>query len=144
MPIKHPTDYFQLTGYRKMMLSILRQVAADLMLKSTPKNDLVIEEARSWVTAPVACSRSAGISFRDCLCAIGASSECDVYQSRLLADPEVVLKAASRAIEEINMGEGVFSDGRAAREPEMLSTTKLSAEWMFDRSPDSFLKATLQ
>lgn len=135
------TDYFSYIGYKKMMLSLLRQTAADLMLSPGEKNDAIRQEAMDWVMAPQASVKPEDglfqLTFHDCLAAIGVASHHEAYQRRFVEKPHEVFQALAKTIEEMGLAEGVYAEARNAREPEPLSTTGLTMGWMFGREPGS-------
>lgn len=130
--IDDPTDYFIYAGYRKMMLSLLKSTALDLLRPAgTAKNDALIAAAREWVLySPDRGLSSTGLTFADCIHALGEASNIDAYRTNFLARPAEALRAATQALDAINANEGVFKDGIAERKPELLTTGHLDASWL--------------
>jgi len=128
-----PFDYFLYAGYRKMMLSVLKQAAADLLLPpGTKKNDAIIASVKNWVQFSPAevLSSAAGLTFANCIQALGEASCIDDYRKGFLDRPADALKAASQAIDAINASEGIFQDTKTSRQPELLTTGHLDASWL--------------
>jgi hypothetical protein len=123
------TDYFIVSGYRKMVLSLLKQTASDLLLEpGVKKNDVYIKAAKDWVMfSPGKDSFQPGLTFADCIYALGEASSIDHYRNGFLARPQAALLAATKALEAINMDEGVYED---PRKPNLLSTGHFDASWL--------------
>ncbi len=132
MSDKDPLDYFLHAGYRKMMLCLLKQTAADLTLTpGVKKNDEIIEAARNWVLFSPEESTAAGLTFQDCISALGESSFCNRYRDGFLARPHDAFIAASQALDAINASEGLFAEAKESRRPELLTTGQLDASWLY-------------
>lgn len=131
-----PTDYFLFAGYRKMALMLLKQTAADLLLSpGSEQNDALIADAQDWVLhSPDEGPSTLGLTFGDCIHALGEASSVDGYRTNFLARPQEALRAASQALDAINASEGVFVDNKTARKPELLTTGHLDASWLHLRS----------
>lgn len=132
MSNKDALDYFLHAGYRKMMLCLLKQTAADLML--TPgikKNDETIEAARNWVLFSPEESSAAGLTFQDCISTLGEASFCNRYRDGFLMRPQDAFTAASQALDAINASEGLFVEAKESRRPELLTTGQFDASWLY-------------
>lgn len=129
-----PSDYFLYAGYRKMMLSLLKQTAADLLLTpGVKKNDAIIAAAEDWVrfSPERGGPTSAGLTFADCIQALGEASCIDEYRKGFLARPEDAFRAASQALDAVNANEGIFLDAKESRKPELLTTGQFDASWLY-------------
>ncbi len=120
-----PIDYFAYRGYRKIVLRTLMQAIQDLMI--VPKDDNTARlqrEARDWIQyAPEATLQAGeerkkfhvvGLTFADCLYALGNPTQIERTREVVLQNPEEAYRAFKRIHDLMCTSEGVFDDAREA------------------------------
>lgn len=141
MALNHPTDYFIHAGFRKVMMMVLRDTAADLMRKpGVADNDSLIKMAKEWVMHGSGDQGNRvpqpGVAFEACMALLGATGDMDAYRRGFLANPSIVQREAAQALTTINVAEGVYVDA-AQSGVETLPVGEFNTSWLFQSArPD--------
>ena len=125
-----PSDYFVTKGYKKLVLRMLLQTCADLQIvPTTNRQKLIIAEAMAWVTDRTPSNlMSGGLTFADCIYALGEATEVDRYRQAVLERPKVVQQQVAATLDAMNADESVFADRPAAQEGAM--TAGFNTAWL--------------
>lgn len=118
-----PTDYFAYRGYRKIVLRMLMQAIQDLMIVPTDaKSARLQQEARDWVLySPEATIEAGetrkrfnvvGLTFSDCLYALGNPSQVERTRQVVLQNPQEAYLTFKRIHDLMCSSEGMLDEAR--------------------------------
>lgn len=126
-----PTDYFMNKGYKKLVLRLLMQTCADLQIvPTTNRQKLIIAEARAWVSDRTPSNEmTGGLTFADCIYALGEASEVNKYRDAVLDRPKVIQQQVASTLDAMNADESVFSDRPAVQEGS--KTMGFDTSWLY-------------
>ena len=126
-----PTDYFMTKGYKKLVLRLLMQTCADLQI--VPRDNrqkLIIAEAKAWISDRTPSNEMpGGLTFADCIYALGEASEVDRYRDAVLERPKVIQQQVAATLDAMNADEAVFADRPAVKEGS--HTREIDMSWLY-------------
>lgn len=126
-----PTDYFMTKGYKKLVLRLLMQTCADLQIVPTSnRQKLIIAEAQAWVSDRTpSTDMNSGLTFADCIYALGEASEVDKYRDAVLDRPKVIQQQVAATLDAMNADESVFADRPPIHEGS--KTSGFDTSWLY-------------